>query len=46
MQILLEKGADVYAKGGYYGNALKAASAERHIKIVQFLLEQGADVNS
>ena len=29
VQMLLEKGADVNAQGGYYGNALQAASYER-----------------
>ena len=46
VQILLEKGADVNAQGGSYGNALQAASFERHDAIVHRLLEAGADINS
>jgi ankyrin repeat protein len=44
--ILLEKGADVNAQGGGYGNALQAAAAEGHEAIVTQLLEKGADVNA
>ncbi|EED22542.1 Pfs, NACHT and Ankyrin domain protein, partial [Talaromyces stipitatus ATCC 10500] len=46
VQLLLEKGADVNAKGGGYGNALQAAAERGHLKIVQLLLEKGADVNA
>ena len=45
VQLLLEKGADVNAQGGYYGNALQAASYEGNEKVVQLLLKKGADVN-
>jgi ankyrin repeat protein len=41
----LDKGADVNAQGGTYGNALQAASFTS-TKLVQLLLEKGADVNS
>jgi preprotein translocase subunit YajC len=46
--LLLEKGAEVNARGGEYGNALQAASLERHDNIVQSLLEKekGAEVNA
>jgi ankyrin repeat protein len=45
--VLLEKGADVNAQGGPYGNnALQAASAAGHKQVVQVLLEKGADVNA
>ena len=43
---LLEKGADVNAQGGNYGNALQAASSGGHEVIVKLLLEEGADVNA
>ncbi|KXJ84981.1 Pfs, NACHT and ankyrin domain protein [Microdochium bolleyi] len=43
---LLEKGADVNAQGGEYGNALQAASARGHEAIVRLLLAQEADVNA
>ena len=41
--MLLEKGADVNAQGGRFGNALQAASAGGHDKVVQMLLENGAN---
>src|SRR5204863_9527420 len=44
--LLLEKGADVNAQGGFFGSALQAASANRHEAIVTLLLEKGADINS
>ncbi|KAJ6470172.1 ankyrin repeat-containing domain protein, partial [Mycena vulgaris] len=44
--ILLEKGADVNAAGGYYGSSLQAAAAQGHTEIVGILLEKGADVNA
>jgi hypothetical protein len=43
---LLDKGADVNAQGGRYGNALQAASARGHDAIVQRLLDKEADVNA
>jgi hypothetical protein len=43
---LLEKEADVNARGGRYGNALQAASSRGHDAIVQRLLEKGADINA
>jgi hypothetical protein len=43
--LILETGADVNAQGGYHGNALQAASARGHDKIVALLLDKGADVN-
>jgi len=46
VQMLLDRGADVNAQGGYYGSALQAASAEGHDKIVQMLLDRDADVNA
>jgi ankyrin repeat domain-containing protein 50 len=34
------------AQGGRYGNALQAASYEGHEKVVELLLDKGADVNA
>jgi ankyrin repeat protein len=45
-RLLLDKGADVNAQGGEYGNALQAASWRSHDKIVKLLLDKGADVNA
>ena len=43
---LLENGAEVNAQGGYYGNALQAASSGGHEGIVKVLLQKGAEVNA
>ncbi|KAF7328224.1 Pfs, NACHT and ankyrin domain protein [Mycena venus] len=43
---LLERGGDVNAVGGYYGNALQAASGRGEIEIARLLLEHGAEVNA
>ncbi|KAF2178433.1 ankyrin, partial [Zopfia rhizophila CBS 207.26] len=45
-KLLLDKGADVNAQGGSYGNALHAASERDHEQIVKLLLDKGADVNA
>jgi hypothetical protein len=42
VRILSEKGADVNAKGGKYGNALQAASLGGHKEMVELLIEKGA----
>ena len=46
VRLLLEKGANVNAEGGYYGNALQAASYGGHEAVVRLLLENGANVNA
>jgi ankyrin repeat protein len=46
VELLLDKGADVNAQGGGYGNALEAASDSGHEKVVELLLAKGADVNA
>jgi hypothetical protein len=46
LKLLLDKGADVNAHGGRYGNALQAASSRGHEQIVKLLLDKGADVNA
>jgi hypothetical protein len=45
-RMLLNKGADVNAQGGYYGNALQAALYRGHEQVVKMLLNKGADVNA
>ena len=44
--LIFDKGADVNARGGGFGNALQAASLLGHEKIVDVLLNNGADVNA
>jgi ankyrin repeat protein len=44
--LLLDKGADVNAKGGLYGNALQAASARGYKEIATLLQKQGASGTS
>lgn len=42
----IRKGAEVNAQGGWFGNALQAASSRGHHEIVKLLLDQGAEVNA
>jgi hypothetical protein len=42
--MLLDKGAEINAQGGYFGNALQAASSRGHMKIVKLLV--GIDLNA
>jgi hypothetical protein len=35
MRLLVKNGAEVNLQGGYYGNALQAASFEGHEEVVQ-----------
>ncbi|KAL8846162.1 MAG: hypothetical protein Q9221_008730 [Calogaya cf. arnoldii] len=46
VRVLLDKGANVHAQGGEYGNALQAASLGGHEQVVQMLLDKGADVHA
>jgi ankyrin repeat protein len=43
---LLDKGADIHAQGGEYGNALQAASDRGYAEIVRLLLNKGAQINA
>lgn len=43
VQLILNTGADVNEQGGYYNNALQAASAGGHKEVVELLLNHGAD---
>jgi hypothetical protein len=45
-RLLLDKGADVNAQDGLYGNALQAASNNGNEAVVRLLLDKGADVNA
>jgi Ankyrin repeats (many copies) len=42
VQMLLDRGTDVNAQGGY-GNALQTASGQGHEKVVDMLLDQGTE---
>jgi ankyrin repeat protein len=46
VKLLLDKGAEVSAQGGHYGNALQAASDGGHEAVVKLLLDKGADVSA
>jgi uncharacterized membrane protein len=45
-RLLLDKGAEVNAQGGDFGNALQAASRGGHEQVVKTLLDKGAEVNA
>lgn len=45
LPILLERGAEVNARGGKYGCALHTALASRREKFARLLIEHGADMN-
>jgi hypothetical protein len=42
VSMLIERGADGNAQGGFYGNALQAASDGGHEKVVEMLIAKGA----
>jgi len=44
VQQLLDRGADVNARGGLYGSAVSAASYGGHYQVMQLLLDKGADI--
>jgi ankyrin repeat protein len=46
VKLLLDKGANVNAQGGHYGNALHAASEQGHEAVVKMLLDKRADINA
>jgi hypothetical protein len=46
MQVILKEGGDVNAQGGYFGNALQAASYSWNERVIALLLEKGANVNA
>ena len=45
-RLLLDKGTDVNAQGGFFGNALQVATHHGHHQMMQVLLDKGADVNA
>jgi ankyrin repeat protein len=45
VQLLLKNGAEVNLQGGFFQNALQAASDGGHKAIVQMLLENGAEMD-
>ena len=46
VESIVRQNTDINAQGGFYGNALQAASVEGHEKVVQMLLDRGAEVNA
>ncbi|KAK6427225.1 hypothetical protein LTR81_000570 [Elasticomyces elasticus] len=44
VQRLIGSGASIHTEGGYYGNALQAASSRGHQAVARLLLEHGASV--
>ncbi|KAF2226318.1 hypothetical protein BDZ85DRAFT_191534, partial [Elsinoe ampelina] len=45
-KLLIEKGANVNAEGGYHGNALQAAAFRGHEAVIKLLIEKGAKVSA
>ncbi|KAH8821892.1 hypothetical protein F5884DRAFT_746178 [Xylogone sp. PMI_703] len=46
LHLLLDRGADVNAKGGRYGNALQAAAVNGNSKAIELLIAKGADIHA
>jgi ankyrin repeat protein len=46
VQLLVENGAKVNVRGGYYGTALQAAAYEGNAEVVRYLVMNGANVNT
>ena len=46
VSLLIDRGADINAQGGIYGNALETAIMMDHEAVVRLLINHGADVNS
>ena len=46
VKLLVHLGTDFNAQGGYYGNALQAASFKGYEKVVKLLVHEGADFNA
>lgn len=46
VKLLLDKGANVNAHGGCYGNVLQAAPARGYKKVVKLLLDNGANIHA
>ncbi|KAH9876213.1 hypothetical protein J1614_004092, partial [Plenodomus biglobosus] len=44
--LLLDRGAEVNVQGGFWGNALQAASYQGHEQIVKMLLDRDAEFNA
>jgi hypothetical protein len=45
-RLISESDTDINAQGGYYGNALQAASVRGHEQVVKLLLDKGAEINA
>ena len=46
VQLLLDKGAEINAQGGRFGNALQAALLRGYEMTVHLLLDKGAEINA
>lgn len=46
VKLLLDAGANVNARGGYFGTAIQAALFFGHKEIIQILLDRGAETNA